>query len=429
MTPTVKTSPDLLKRVGKMLELKGYVHNQSALGSDPIAAAKAFIINAQKRMQVKTADVDPAPLATRDFVDTAKSNPSIAEQAAESRKKLYELYGQGWKSHGLSAMVDRMKKSPLIKRASQIERELQDIEINNDGWRQWFHSMNKQDTVITSRVPPKKNVTENWTYAGYKKASLDSKLLGNIRQVSITNKLSKAITPEMGNVMQKATPETAGTVAQASQQILKHAGMRPPIEPSIEALKNLAVKGKQEFALYKLHNAQMRTAKGNNPLRSTKSIARKALKQNEKTSGLIPGGLADKAHKKPSDFDPKQIAMGVKVEQEHTPDPKKAKEIAMDHLTEFPKYYTALDKMEKDLKKKAFIEKAAISLTRLQQAGIATSERLRALPHGAPERQRLMNFSNKLYDAVTTKRSEIDQKVLQARAAGASWVPNRFKMK
>lgn len=43
----------------------------------------------------------------------------------------------------------------------------------------------------------------------------------------------------------------------------------------------------------------------------------------------------------------KELEMGMKVEKEHTHDEKKAKEIAMDHLSEFPDYYTRLSKMEK----------------------------------------------------------------------------------
>ena len=61
----------------------------------------------------------------------------------------------------------------------------------------------------------------------------------------------------------------------------------------------------------------------------------------------IKGGKADK--KKPSDFDPKELKMGIEIEQEHTTDKKLAEEIAMDHLTEFPNYYTELKKMEKKL--------------------------------------------------------------------------------
>jgi hypothetical protein len=48
------------------------------------------------------------------------------------------------------------------------------------------------------------------------------------------------------------------------------------------------------------------------------------------------------------EFDPEQILMGIKVEMEHTTDPKVALEIAMDHLSEFPDYYSRLDTMEKD---------------------------------------------------------------------------------
>lgn len=44
----------------------------------------------------------------------------------------------------------------------------------------------------------------------------------------------------------------------------------------------------------------------------------------------------------------KQIEMGLKIEMEHTDEKEKAMEISMDHLTEFPDYYTRLIKMEKE---------------------------------------------------------------------------------
>jgi len=72
-------------------------------------------------------------------------------------------------------------------------------------------------------------------------------------------------------------------------------------------------------------------------------------KQAKKHKDQIPGGLADK--KQPKDFSKKQLQMGKKVEMEHVNDPTKAEEISMDHLTEFPEYYTALDEMEKKLEK------------------------------------------------------------------------------
>jgi hypothetical protein len=42
----------------------------------------------------------------------------------------------------------------------------------------------------------------------------------------------------------------------------------------------------------------------------------------------------------------KQLNMGIRVEMEHTDNKEKAKEIAMDHLYEDPKYYTKLSKIE-----------------------------------------------------------------------------------
>lgn len=58
----------------------------------------------------------------------------------------------------------------------------------------------------------------------------------------------------------------------------------------------------------------------------------------------LPGGLADKMM--PEDFDLIQLNKGMQVELEHTNDPALAREIAMDHLTEDPKYYDKLEVME-----------------------------------------------------------------------------------
>jgi hypothetical protein len=45
-----------------------------------------------------------------------------------------------------------------------------------------------------------------------------------------------------------------------------------------------------------------------------------------------------------------QVKMGIEVEMEHTTNPLIAEKIALDHLTEFPDYYTRLAKMEKEAK-------------------------------------------------------------------------------
>lgn len=62
----------------------------------------------------------------------------------------------------------------------------------------------------------------------------------------------------------------------------------------------------------------------------------------------LPGGKAD--DKPDRDFSAWQLAMGTKVESEHTNDPAKAREIARDHLTEIPDYYTRLARMEEAAK-------------------------------------------------------------------------------
>lgn len=62
---------------------------------------------------------------------------------------------------------------------------------------------------------------------------------------------------------------------------------------------------------------------------------------------LLPGGLADQ--RRPEDFDPDALRRGMAIEMEHTRDPDKAREIAMDHLEEHPLYYEALGPMEKRL--------------------------------------------------------------------------------
>jgi hypothetical protein len=50
--------------------------------------------------------------------------------------------------------------------------------------------------------------------------------------------------------------------------------------------------------------------------------------------------------------DEKQLAEGIQVEYEHTPDEDVARRIALDHLAEIDDYYTRLDKIEKEANKR-----------------------------------------------------------------------------
>ncbi len=78
------------------------------------------------------------------------------------------------------------------------------------------------------------------------------------------------------------------------------------------------------------------------------------MKNSMKEEEILKGGLADnkslgdiaRKHKVDIKDLTKQFSQGVKVEMEHTDDKNKASEIAMDHLTEDPEYYTKLKKVE-----------------------------------------------------------------------------------
>jgi hypothetical protein len=69
-----------------------------------------------------------------------------------------------------------------------------------------------------------------------------------------------------------------------------------------------------------------------------------------KADKLTPKEIADKFNVSTSKVT-SQITKGVKVESEHTDNKGKAKEIAMDHVSEFPDYYDRLEKMEKQAEK------------------------------------------------------------------------------
>jgi len=56
----------------------------------------------------------------------------------------------------------------------------------------------------------------------------------------------------------------------------------------------------------------------------------------------LPGGVGDNTPT--NQVDPNQLSIGIQVEMEHTNDHEIAQEIAMDHLTEDPEYYTKLIK-------------------------------------------------------------------------------------
>lgn len=63
---------------------------------------------------------------------------------------------------------------------------------------------------------------------------------------------------------------------------------------------------------------------------------------------FIGFGEAKKEGFTKDDADPKELAMGIKIEMEHTNSKLIAERIALDHLAEFGDYYTRLHKMESE---------------------------------------------------------------------------------
>lgn len=72
----------------------------------------------------------------------------------------------------------------------------------------------------------------------------------------------------------------------------------------------------------------------------------------------LPGGVGDETS--PYAVDQQELAMGIKHESEHTNDPAIAMEIALDHLTEDPHYYSNL--------KAAGIEDEAVAMNIIKEA-------------------------------------------------------------
>lgn len=63
---------------------------------------------------------------------------------------------------------------------------------------------------------------------------------------------------------------------------------------------------------------------------------------------FVNAGYANERGFTVEDADPDELAMGIKVEMEHTSNKVIAERIALDHLSEIKDYYTRLKKMEEE---------------------------------------------------------------------------------
>jgi tRNA nucleotidyltransferase/poly(A) polymerase len=153
----------------------------------------------------------------------------------------------------------------------------------------------------------------------------------------------KALTPD-----QRARfVEAVAGLSEVDAELLSNALQRPPVDN--DALI-------REFSLRPADRGRIaplaREALLADPTLASDAVAltdavRAALAGSARTAREhIPGGRG--RGRTPADFDPHQVERGTAVELEHTPDRGVAREIAIDHLTEFPDYYTRLDRMESE---------------------------------------------------------------------------------
>ena len=102
----------------------------------------------------------------------------------------------------------------------------------------------------------------------------------------------------------------------------------------------------------------------------------------------------------------KELRIGKRVEMEHSDDPNKAEEVAMDHLVELPDYYTRLGHMEKE-------GETALEAKETTRAGSSGSiEPSLSMP---VMKREIQNFKLK------SKQAEFDESTTASVSAGAMY--------
>jgi len=152
------------------------------------------------------------------------------------------------------------------------------------------------------------------------------------------------------------------------------------------------------------------------------------LNLNEDVEKVDTEGLADKEGTTEGDVHPEQLIMGIKIEMEHTKDKAMAKQIALDHLTEIPDYYTRLDKMEKDSEepKEEIVEADEKKEKKVEPKGQTkepahtTTKLVNALPirGGKKVRTEVIGDVRVRYKTFEEKRKEDKQRQAEAKTKG-----------
>jgi hypothetical protein len=154
------------------------------------------------------------------------------------------------------------------------------------------------------------------------------------------------------------------------------------------------------------------TKAGKNFTKNAKSAFSKARVRDIKVEDEIKGGKADKLT--PSEIAKKhgvslkdiqkEIEIGIKIEMEHTDDSVLAREITLDHLVEFPDYYSnkkyGLKASEKNLEK----EKEDVEETTMAAGGVSTGAFVGPL---TKKESRIIKVSDLLQEYTDTKLTKL----------------------
>ena len=97
----------------------------------------------------------------------------------------------------------------------------------------------------------------------------------------------------------------------------------------------------------------------------------------------------------------KELKKGIKVELEHTPSRRVAKEIAMDHLWESPKYYQALSKMEKTLQEHTY-DDIRKKLNKIEKTLTILKNQDRSIPQVQEDIKKVLALKHKLLTEAVT---------------------------
>lgn len=216
--------------------------------------------------------------------------------------------------------------------------DLYDIKVK--GYDVELYVQNANEKHISSGIYSL--VTDDWVSIPKKRDFADA-------DISVAAKFKDLLARSKDALKSNNSEQIAALLKKIS--LLRRAGLEAGGELSPE---NLAFKMLRKAGIIDRLHARKNAAKSDElSLESSKTPAEYGWVGDAVAEEVLPDvktlgvNAIAKKHKVSPEAIRKQLARGIKVELEHTTDPKLAREIALDHLAEIPDYYSRLAQMEK----------------------------------------------------------------------------------